>query len=142
MNIPEVLSISLFSLFSVAIALADLNRGEVPRAAFIAAFPVFFALRVGWGSFPLGEALAGLFAGLVVFLLARSISDGKLGLADVWYSAFIGMVLGPRLWYGAAGLACVGGMALLLVTGRSRIPFIPLLAAGSIAMAISNGWWR
>jgi prepilin signal peptidase PulO-like enzyme (type II secretory pathway) len=142
MNIPEVLSISLFSVFSVGIALADLQRGEVPRTAFIAAFPVFFALRVGWGSFPLAEAAAGLFVGLVVFLLARAISEGKLGLADVWYSALIGMVLGPRLWYGAAGLACVGGMALLLVSGRQRIPFIPLLAAGSIAMVISNGWWR
>ena len=142
MHIPEVLSISLFSVFSVGIALADLQKGEVPRAAFVAAFPVFFVLRVGWGSFPLGEAAAGLFAGLVVFLLARSISGGKLGLADVWYSALIGMVLGPRLWYGAAGLACVGGMALLLVSGRQRIPFIPLLAAGSIAMLISNGWWR
>jgi len=133
---------ALFSLFSVCIAFADIRKGEVPRVAFAAAFPVFFALRVWWGGFPLREAAAGLFAGFAVFLLARIVSGGKLGLADVWYSALIGFVLGPRRWYGAAGLACAGGLALLLAIGRRRIPFIPLMAAGSIIMVIIRGWQR
>ena len=134
------LSMTLFSVFSIVIALADIKKGEVPRLAFATAFPVFFVLRVGWGSFPLLEAIVGLFTGLLVFLLARIVSGGKLGLADVWYSALIGMVLGLRSWYGAIGLACVGGLVLLLVSGRRRIPFIPLMAAGSIIISI--GWWR
>ena len=133
---------ALFYVFSAAIAIADFRKGEVPRAAFTAAFPVFFALRVGWGRFPLWEAAAGLLAGLMIFLLARIVSGGKLGLADVWYSALIGLVLGPRRWYGAVGLACAGALVLLLVSGRRRIPFIPLMAAGSIVISISIGWSR
>jgi hypothetical protein len=140
MNTPESFSMALFFAFSALISYADLQDGEVPRPAFAAAFPVFFILRVVLGSLPLWEAAAGLLVGLLVFLLARIASDGKLGLADVWYSALIGMVLGPRLWYGAAGLACVGGFVLFLLSGKYRIPFIPLMAAGSIVMTILIGW--
>ena len=135
----EALFITLFCVFSTAISIADIRKGEVPRAAFAAAFPVFFAIRVGWGAFPLREAAAGLLAGLVVFLLARIISGGKLGLADVWYSALIGLVLGPWRWYGAAIVACAGGLVLFIAIGKRRIPFIPLMAAGSIAMIIIQG---
>jgi len=140
MAVPEIFSMALFYAFSVAISLADIRKGEVPRLAFAAAFPAFFAFRVGWGGFPMWEAAAGFLAGLLVFLLARIVSGGKLGLADVWYSALIGLVLGPWRWYGAAALACLGGMALLLVSGRHRIPFIPLMAVGGIAMCIFIGW--
>ena len=138
--VPEAFTIMLFFVFSVVIALADQRRGELPRAAFAVAFPVFFVLRVGWGSFPLREAVAGLLAGLLVFLLARIVSGGKLGLADVWYSALIGLVLGPRRWYGAVALACAGALILLLASGKRRIPFIPLMVAGSIAISIIQGW--
>ena len=139
MNVPDTLSMILFSAFSALIALADLKKGEVPRVAFVVAFPVFFAFGVVRGSFPLWESTAGLLAGLVIFLSARAISGGKLGLADVWYSALIGLVLGPCRWYGAAGLACAGGIIVMLVSGRRRIPFIPLMAFGSIAMLILIG---
>jgi prepilin signal peptidase PulO-like enzyme (type II secretory pathway) len=140
MTVPESFSMALFIAFSALISLSDIEDEEVPRFAFAAAFPVFFALRVVLGSFPLMEAAAGLMAGLLIFLFARIVSGGKLGLADVWYSALIGMVLGPRLWYGAAGLACAGGLVLCIVSGKRRIPFIPLMAAGSIAMVIFFGW--
>ena len=131
---------ALFFVFSALIAIADIRDGEVPRLAFAAAFPVFFALRVGWGSFPPQEAAAGFFTGLLVFLLARIISGGKLGLADVWYSALIGLVLGPWRWYGVAGLACAGALILLLVSGKRRIPFLPLMATGVIVICIFIGW--
>jgi len=136
----QVLCRAMFILFSAAIALADIRKGEVPRPAFAAAYPVFFALRVGWGSFPLRETAAGLVAGLFIFLLARIISGGKLGLADVWYSGLIGLVLGPWRWYCAAALACIGAFAVLLVLGKRRIPFIPLMAAGSAVVILSIGW--
>ncbi|MDR1804394.1 MAG: prepilin peptidase [Treponema sp.] len=133
-------SMALFYAFSMVIALADIEEEEVPRVVFAAAFPVFFALRVGWGLFPVQEAAAGLLVGLGFFLLARLVSRGKLGLADVWYSALIGMVLGPRRWYGAICLACAGALILLLASGKRRVPFIPFMAAGSIAISILQGW--
>ena len=137
--LQEVLSMALFFVFSFGITLADIRKGEVPRVAFVIAFPIFFVLRVGWGRFPLWESAAGMLAGLSVFLFAFFISGGKLGLADVWYSALIGLVLGPRRWYGAACLACAGGAIALLVIGKHRIPFIPFMALGSVAMIFIQG---
>ena len=137
--LQEVLYRALFAIFSIMIAAADIRAGEVPRTAFYIAFPGFLAAAMTGKYFSPLESAAGLLAGLLVFLAAFFISGRKLGLADVWYSALIGMVLGPRRWWAAVGLACVGGLICLLVSGRRRIPFIPLLAFGSIVM-IFIGW--
>ena len=140
--IPEVLFKAMFALFSAVIALLDIRKGELPRVAFIIVFPVFLVCKVMLGRFPLLESTTGFLIALTIFLLAFFISGGKLGLADVWYSALTGMVLGPCLWYGAIGLACAGAIIVILVSGRRRIPFLPLMAFGSITMIISIGLQR
>jgi len=137
--VPVVLSKALFALFSVAVGLEDYRKGEVPRVVFVAAFPILFALGAVGGRFRLLESMAGLLAGLLVFLLAFFVSSGKLGLADVWYSGLSGFVLGPLGWYGAVCLACALALAALLVCGRRRVPFIPFMAAGSIVVIIFTG---
>lgn len=136
----ETLATLLFILFSLAIATEDIKTGAVSRLAFMGAFPVFFAfvlLRSARHS--LLAALTGAMVGLIAFLLAYFISAKKLGLADVWYSALIGMVLGPRNWYLAIGSACIGGIVYILVSKRQSIPFIPLMAIGSIVVGIIKG---
>ena len=138
--ISETVFKVLFSLFSVIIAAADIKTGKVPRIAFIIAFPVFFLLRVlSNEQLPYWEPIAGSLAGLTVFLLAYFITGKKLGLADVWYSALIGLVLGPWWWYAAIGGACIAGIIYILVSKQRRIPFIPLMALGSIIVSIVHG---
>ena len=126
----------LFVLFSLIIAAADIKTGMIPRLAFVIAFPLFFILLCMFGEetfFPV-MAIAGMLVGLFVFLLAYLITGKKLGLADVWYSALIGMVLGPWWWYAAIGCACTIGIMYMLISKRQKIPFIPLMALGSIAI--------
>ena len=127
----------LFAVFSIIIAAADIKTGKVPRLTFVTAFPLFLVLALLKNGFhlPLG-ALTGALLGLLVFLIAFFVSGKKLGLADVWYSALIGLVLGPRWWYAAMGCACVCGVVYILVSKRRRIPFIPLMAFGSFVMII------
>ena len=133
--IPAILIKSLFAIFSFAIAAGDFKTGMVPRIAFVFAFPAFFALGLlRDGPLSPWEALAGALLGLTVFLLAFFISGKKLGLADVWYSALAGLVLGPWWWYAAMSCACVGGIIYILVSKRRQIPFIPLMAIGSVIM--------
>jgi prepilin signal peptidase PulO-like enzyme (type II secretory pathway) len=131
--ISDVLWKSLFTLFSAAVAAADIKTGKVPRAAFVFAFPLFFILKVLTdGRLGLWESAAGSLSGLVVFMLAYFITGKKLGLADVWYSALVGMVLGPWRWYAAMGGACTAGAIYILVSKQRRIPFIPFMALGSV----------
>jgi prepilin signal peptidase PulO-like enzyme (type II secretory pathway) len=124
----------IFSIFSFTIAVSDLKTGAVPRIAFVFAFPVFFVLcLLSEDSHSALIILAGALLGLSIFLFAFVISGKRLGLADVWYSAFIGLVLGPWMWYAAMFCACIAGIVYILGSGRRRIPFIPLMALGSVA---------
>lgn len=134
MAIKALITVS-FVIFSFVIALGDIKTQSVPRAAFVIAIPVFLALKLlPRSQYTLFDSLAGLLAGLLAFLLAFFVSGGKLGLADVWYSALAGLVLGPGNWYAAMGFACAAGMVFLLVSGRRSIAFIPFMALGSVIM--------
>ena len=133
----EFLCKASFAIFSVAIAGMDIKTGVVPRGAFAFAFPAFFAFKaISMGQDYLWEPAAGTLLGFAIFLLAFFISKRKLGLADVWYSALTGMLLGPRWWYAAIASACLAGMIYIIISNRRRIPFIPFMAAGSIAVSI------
>jgi len=135
--IPEILIKLLFSIFSFAIAFSDIKTGMVPRIAFVFAFPVFVVLcLLSEVSHPPEVLALGVMLGLFVFLAAYFVSGKKLGLADVWYSALIGLVLGPWLWYAAVSCACIAGIIFMLVSKKRKIPFIPLMAIGSIAASI------
>ena len=127
----------LFSIFSFAIAVSDLKTGAVLRIVFVFAFPVFFVLYLlSENHLSAVIMLAGALLGLFIFLLTFVISGKRLGLADVWYSALIGLVLGPWLWYAAMFCACIAGIVCILISGRRKIPFIPLMALGSVSVSI------
>jgi hypothetical protein len=127
----------LFLIFSFTIALFDIKTGLVPRIAFVLAFPMFFGLCLLSGNpYSVVVMLTGALLGLSIFLFAFMISGKRLGLADVWYAALTGLVLGPWLWYAAMFCACISGIVYILVSGQRKIPFIPLMALGSVAASI------
>lgn len=137
-----ILSTAVFALFSLAVAAADIKTGMVPRIAFIAAFPVFVTLSLLRAEhYPLWAVFVGAGLGLFVFALAFFISGRKLGLADIWYSGLIGLVLGPLWWFPAIGIACLAGVIYIVVSHNRRIPFIPCMAAGGVAMSVIQGWF-
>ncbi|MDR1506810.1 MAG: prepilin peptidase [Treponema sp.] len=132
----------LFCLFSVIVAVVDIKTGSIPRFAFLCAFALFFALKLfSEGRELLFLSLAGCGTGIGLFLLAFFVSGKKLGLADVWYSGLIGLVLGPLWWYPATFAACAAGLIWLLGAKRDSIPFIPCMAAGGVvALLVKDAW--
>jgi leader peptidase (prepilin peptidase)/N-methyltransferase len=142
MNRAEFIVAAAFAAFSLAIALSDIKTGGAPRAAFIAAFPVFIALNLlREGRHPLWASATGMLLGLLVFTLAYFVSKKKLGKADIWYSGLIGLVLGPLWWHPAVGMACLAGLSWAAASKKRRIPFIPCMALGSVAMSVVQGWF-
>ena len=136
LKVIAILYKAIFIIFSVFIAILDLKTGMVPRIAFILALPLFFVLGLLQENYSLVMMIAGFLLGLIVFLLAFFVSGRKLGLADVWYSAIIGLALGPVWWYAAIGCACVVGVLYMLISKRRKIPFIPFMALGSVIVSI------
>ncbi|MBV5330338.1 MAG: prepilin peptidase [Chlorobium sp.] len=123
----------LFIIYSVVLSFLDLRRGVIPRplqmwGALLFLFLQFFLDR---GTF-FHSALAGAVLGLLIFTLVALIARKKLGIADVWYAAGIGIVLGPFRWYGAVFCACGLALATFFITRQKRLPFIPFMAAGAI----------
>ena len=131
----------IFAIFSGVISVADIKSGAVPRLAFICAFPIFFIIKAAQEGIPPWSSIVGVLVGLFVFLLAFFISGKKLGLADVWYSGIIGLALGYEAWFWALCLACITGIAYILVFKKQQIPFIPFMAFGSITMSFVYGRW-
>jgi leader peptidase (prepilin peptidase)/N-methyltransferase len=125
----------VFFFFSLIISAADIKKGEVPRMIFIIAFVFLLTfIAVMQGRIQLIESIIGFSTGLFIFLLVYFFSGKRLGLADVWYSAIIGLILGPFWWYGAICLACISGVLFCLITKQRQIPFIPFMALGSMVM--------
>jgi len=140
MSGTESIIIVVFVIFSFVISLLDIKTGVMPRIIFIVAFFLFFTLNIlRVEHYPLIVSIAGALLGLFVFSTAFFISKKMLGLADIWYSGLIGLVLGPLLWYTAIGIACLTGITYVLIFKKRRIPFIPFMAAGSVAMSIVQG---
>jgi len=125
----------MFILFSVIIAFMDIKTGLIPRIAFITAFIMFIILKVVSSSI-LWLSITGAFIGLCVFSLAYFITKKKLGLADVWYSSLTGFVLEPLWWYAATSIACVLGIFFILIFKKQKVPFIPFMAAGGVAVSM------
>jgi len=140
MNIKEFIIITMFAIFSLIIAFWDIKTGEVPRIAFIIAFCIFLTLNVlRKEHYPLLISFIGTMLGILIFSIAFFVSRKRLGLADIWYSGLIGMVLGPLWWYPAIGIACLTGVICVFIFKKRRIPFIPCMAVGSVAMSIVKG---
>ena len=130
----------IFTFFSILISRADIKTGEVPRIAFIFAFPFFIILKLLLKEKNYFiESILGVLTGLLVFLFVYFFSGKRLGLADVWYSALIGLVIGLWCWYAAIGLACVAGIFYIRTVKQRKIPFIPFMALGSLIINIIRG---
>jgi len=132
----------LFTLFSVIISLFDIKNGKVPRLAFILIFPVILIIYlIKMERYLLILAISGIILGFFVFISVFLLSKRKLGLADIWYSALIGMILGPIWWFAAIGVACLAGILCIIISKERRIPFIPCMAIGGVSISWAQSWF-
>ncbi len=60
---------------------------------------------------PFKQTLIGMFFGFSLFFLVRMVTNGKLGLGDAKYAAFLGGILGLKLWLASVLFASLGGLA-------------------------------
>ncbi|MDR1288509.1 MAG: prepilin peptidase [Treponema sp.] len=126
---------ALYFLFSLFISILDMKNGAVSRFLLWGALLFFFTARCFMPG-GIREPVIGGALGIIVFLSAFFISGKRLGLADVWYAALSGIVLGPLWWYPAVLLSCAFGFLFIVISRRRSIPFIPCMAAGSGAILI------
>ncbi|HJM88777.1 MAG TPA: A24 family peptidase [Dehalococcoidia bacterium] len=132
-----------------AVSVIDARERRIPNAytsagtalaVVAAAFGGLDAVASALGGIAVGGGVMGLFF-VIVFVIGR----GSLGLGDVWFSTFVGAVLGipataTFLFLGTAFGAL--GALVLLARGYDRhstIAYGPYLAAGAAVTAASIG---
>ncbi len=125
---------SIVILVSIPIVISDVRHLRIPDLIVLPALAGVVLLRLiverAWL-----PTLTGAVGGAAVFLLARFLTAGKLGLGDVKYSALIGAALGWWGWSIAIALACIFAGVTFAALGSARqsklrLPFAPFLAGG------------
>ena len=124
-------------LFSLACADQDIKEKKVPNLVLISAIASGLVLRCVFDINNLWlSALCGTGAGLFYFLV-RLITHGRLGIADVLFGVFQGLILFPLSLLICLLIECsAAGACFLILKLRhkklTRVPFIPFMAFGLI----------
>ena len=121
---------SIFVSGCIYFSYQDIVYGEIKRIYLYAAIAVVLCVKAPTAAW---ESFGGAVLGMLLFLLAYYISRKQLGLADVWFSGFIGAFLGIIKWYAAVSIACILALIFFICSRNKRktCPFIPFLSIGS-----------
>jgi len=132
----RMLSYSIFVLICVYFSYQDIVYGEIKRIYLYAAIAVALCVKApatAWESF------GGAVIGMLLFALAYHISGKRLGIADIWFSGFIGAFLGIIKWYAAVSIGCILAL-LFFICSRNKLkelPFIPFLSIGACVVELT-----
>ena len=121
---------SIFVLVCIYFSYQDILYGEIKRLHLYAVIIVALCVKAPFAAW---ESFGGAVLGMLLFLLAYYISRKQLGLADVWFSGFIGAALGIIQWYVAVSIGCIAAFLFFLCSrGKWKsLPFIPFLSVGA-----------
>jgi prepilin signal peptidase PulO-like enzyme (type II secretory pathway) len=138
-----------FMVFSINSVIADMRSYKVRVHEIILGFFVIADIRVLAGFSDWTSSLIGAGLGGLSFWAIRKLAKGRLGLGDIWYSAFMGFSFGFRIWDAATLLgAFLAGLWIVLRWLRNRrypikglrIPFLPFLFAGAVISFAYKGF--
>ncbi len=153
--VPELAAYCVLFAGLVGISVADLRVGLVPRVLLYPTLGLMVLALVGaaavsgdWGA--LGRAAIGGSLAFAVFFVLWWFAPRGLGFGDVRLAGLMGTALG---WLGLAHvyvgflsgfvLGALMGTVKMLAQGtgrKTRFPFAPALAAGTVIGVLWGGW--
>lgn len=123
-------------VFMAICVVADIRKKEIPVAVIALFGSLAFLYAVIWGGKDWSEILYSLAPGLFLLLLALCTRE-SIGYGDGLAAVVVGILVGWKECLAAIISGCllssVFALVLLVcrkVRGKSRIPFLPFLAAG------------
>ena len=152
---PALPAFCYLVVIGVALAFIDARHQRLPNLLTLPSYPAALVLLgIGAVFVPGGgrhfvDALIGMAAAWLFFVLQAFIYPAGIGWGDVKLSGVLGLYLG---WFGASALligvfggyllAAVTAVGLLLAgraTRKSLLPFGPFLLASSLAVIVAGG---
>ncbi len=141
----EITSFIIFSSISAAASVSDIKHLRIPDILTVTGIISLLSVKIAMTAENPFPTVCGLFSAGMLFMAVRVLTEGKLGMGDVKFSALTGAFLGFPGWVTAAAAASAAGLVFAsagIASGRinknTRIPFAPFLTAGSITAFIIN----
>ncbi len=133
----------VYTFFSILLSWEDWNEQRLPDKWVLMLFIVLVSIDYcTWENEYLLNTVASVWA-LVVFMAARIITNGKLGLGDVKYSCVTAYFLGIELWVISTFISCLAALVYGIVGIKlkkwkrsKKIPFGPFIAFSAIGIKI------
>jgi leader peptidase (prepilin peptidase) / N-methyltransferase len=144
----ETLFLIIFIIFSANSIVDDISSFRVRPHELAIGIAIVLISKILIGDADWVDTAAGGSIGALAFLAVKYLSKGRLGAGDVWFSALIGCCFG--FWTWDIGLLVAAFLGVLWVgirrfsNGRRkirdiRVPFVPFMFAGAIAVAVYRG---
>lgn len=131
-------------------AMRDFKEGIIPNLYLIRGGAIRILLLLHEVSVNGIEAIKNLGLKVIIgfFLFAvsifiRKISQDGFGMGDIKLIILMYLYLEPRIWFGAVFLSMLLGavwamIVLICCKGNRKIPFVPVLLAGTVFSIFSN----
>ncbi len=132
-TIYSIVSFCIILIFSIILSLQDIKKMTVSIYSQWAS--IYSALachlifnREGMWLYILSSMICGAF-----YFAVRTITNEKLGTADVWFGFFQGLFLIPKMLPFCLGIECFAALCVIIKKiGRQTFPFIPFMSIGLI----------
>ena len=128
----------VFLFFSISASVIDIKHKRIPNRIVLTGIFILTGFRILFFDDLLYILAVKIIAGPVLFIIVYLLTDGKLGMGDVKYSALMGVFIGLPGLFIAIGLSSIMGLIFAVIGlhfGRinikTKIPFAPFLTLGS-----------
>ena len=135
----------IFLVLSITASVIDIRSKIIPDWIVFPGIIILTGFRIIFFGDLLYVMAINIMTGPVLFLIVHFLTNGKLGMGDIKYSALMGIFIGLPGLFVAIGLASIMGLIFAvigLLSGRinnnTKIPFAPFLTAGSIVAYFIN----
>ncbi len=130
---------SILALIFIPVVIFDLREKRVPDLFVLPGIGIFLIKRIAEKQLLIYMIFITAAAGFGFIFLLFILSKGKIGVGDAKLSALVALALGLKGWMAAIFIASFTGVVFALVmialremTWKTRLPFAPFLALGSL----------
>lgn len=144
----EHLCLAIFTLCSLRSVVNDIRAFRVEPQEIAFGIVAVIIAKASLGGIDWTDTILGGGIGLLSFAFIARFSQGRLGYGDVWFSTLVGFAFGFLTWdFGMLAAAILGLLWVIVLSMKHhvrdysgiRIPFVPFMFAGSIAVSIYRG---
>lgn len=132
-NKINLIEIAVFAAFAVPLCVSDVKTQTVPRFLNRTAFVALFMFRLIFLRETVLFRLCAALAAEAFMMFVRLVTRGGAGKGDVFFAGVCGLLCG---WNFFTAFALAAALALCASCGKSKLPFIPFMSAGSFAVYV------